>query len=537
MLITLLFLSLLALFLGYTFYGKFLEKSYKVIPQELVPSKLRFDGVDFIPTNKWILLGHHFSSIAGAGPILGPIIAGLAYGWGPCVLWILVGAIFIGGVHDFSALVASLRHKGKSIAEITKVYMGSTTYKIFLVFIWFTLIYVVTVFTDLAATSFSRDPAVAQINLIYILVAFLLGLTIYRLGANLALATGIALLTLLAGIYLSLNLRFLEYPREFWVYILLLYSFTASVLPVWMLLQPRDYLSSFLLYSVFILGILGILISRPSFSHPVFVDFYDPKLGPIFPFIFITVACGAVSGFHSLVSSGTTSKQLDNIKNARFIGYGGMLLEGFLAILAISILITIGVGTGSMAKNPVDIFSYGIGFFFEKMDLDFNYGKIWGHLVLSAFILTTLDTALRISRYALEELLNLRKPNFLVRLLTTSTCLLLPIILVNLKFYTPDGSEIPVWKKIWPLFGATNQLLASLVLLTIYVWIRKEGLGRGLFVLIPGIFMYVVTTSGLFYTIIKGKPFELCSSIASLLLILALYIGFRCLRLGWTSLK
>lgn len=537
MLVVLLFLSLIALFLGYTLYGRFLEKNYKIAHKELVPSKLKFDGIDFVPTNRWILLGHHFSSIAGAGPILGPIIAGLAYGWGPCVLWIIIGAIFIGGVHDFSALVASLRHRGKSIAEITRIYMGNTTYKIFLIFIWFTLIYVVTVFTDLAATSFSRDPAVAQINLIYILIAFLLGLLIYRLGTKLVLATGIALLILLVGIYFSLNLKFLEYSREFWIYTLLLYSFTASVLPVWMLLQPRDFLSSFLLYSVFIIGILGVLISRPSLSYPVFVNFYDPKIGPIFPFIFITVACGAVSGFHSLVSSGTTSKQLDSMKNAKFIGYGGMLLEGFLAILAISILIMIGVETGNTVKNPVDIFSYGLGFFFEKMNLDPNYGKIWGHLVLSAFILTTLDTALRISRYTLEELFNLKKPNFIVRIMTTSACLLLPIILVNLKFYTPDGSEIPVWKKIWPLFGATNQLLASLILLTIYVWIKKEKLGKGLFILIPGVFMYSVTTSALIYTIIKGKPFELCSSIAILLLSLALYIGYRSLKLSLTSPK
>lgn len=533
----LLILSLMALFLGYLFYGKFLEQSYKVKPKDLVPSKLQFDGVDFVPTNRWVLLGHHFSSIAGAGPILGPIIAGLAYGWGPCVLWILIGAIFIGGVHDFSALMASLRHKGKSIAEITKIYMGKTTYKIFLIFIWFTLIYVVTVFTDLAATSFSKDPAVAQINLIYILIAFLLGFLIYKFGIKLPLATGIALFLLTLGIYLCFYLKFVEYSREIWIYLLFLYSFIASVLPVWMLLQPRDYLSSFLLYSVFIVGILGILISKPSFAYPALVGFYDPKIGPIFPFIFITVACGAVSGFHSLVSSGTTSKQLDNIKNARFVGYGGMLLEGFLAILAISTLIMIGMDTANSLKNPIDIFSHGMGCFFESLNLDYTYGRIWGNLVLSAFILTTLDTALRISRYVSEELLNIRKTSFLTRLLTTSICLLLPIMLINLKFYAPDGSEIPVWKKIWPIFGATNQLLASLVLLTLYVWIRRERLGRGLFVLIPGIFMYLVTTLGLFYTIIKGQPFELCSSIASLLLILALYIGFRCLKLGWISLK
>lgn len=537
MITILLTLSLGALFLGYIFYGKFLEQSYRVKPKDLVPSKLRFDGIDFVPTNRWVLLGHHFSSIAGAGPILGPIIAGVAYGWGPCVLWILVGAIFIGGVHDFSALITSLRHRGKSIAEITKIYMGKTTYKIFLIFIWFTLIYVVTVFTDLAATSFSKDPAVAQINLIYILIAFLSGLLIYKFGFKLSLATGVALLLLTVSIYLSLYLRFIEYPKEIWIYLLFLYSFIASVLPVWMLLQPRDYLSSFLLYSVFIVGTLGILISKPSFAYPALVSFYDPKIGPIFPFIFITVACGAVSGFHSLVSSGTTSKQLDSIKNAKFIGYGGMLLEGFLAILAISTLIMIDMDTRNSLKNPIDIFSHGMGCFFESLNFDYSYGRLWGNLVLSAFILTTLDTALRISRYVVEELLNIKKTSFMTRFLTTSICLLLPIFLLNLKFYAPDGSEIPVWKKIWPLFGATNQLLASLVLLTVYVWIKKEGLGRGLFVLIPGIFMYIVTTLGLFYTIIKGKPFELCSSIAILLLLLAFYIGFKCLNLGWASLK
>lgn len=523
----LLILSLITFLIAYLFYGKYLEKKYKISYTEQVPSKLKIDGIDFIPTNKWILLGHHFSSIAGAGPILGPIIAGLAYGWIPCYLWIILGAILIGGVHDFSSLIASIRHQGKSIAEITKIYMGKTTYKIFLAFIWFTLIYVVTVFIDLAATSFAKDPVIAQINIEYIFIAILIGVLVYRYKVRLFIATLIGLVLIGLIIYFSFNYKILEYEKNVWIYVLFMYTFIASVLPVWVLLQPRDYLSSFLLFSILVIGILGITVTRPNVLYPSFLKLYDPKTGPIFPFIFITVACGAISGFHSLVSSGTTSKQLDNIKNARFVGYGGMLLEGILAIIALLTLVMSGIEIIQTLKNPIDIFSSGIGSFFERLGLGFEYGRIWGSLVLSAFILTTLDTAVRISRYILEEFFNIRKPGLGVRFLTTLACLGLPLILVNLKFHAPDGTEIPVWKKIWPLFGATNQLLAALVFLTIYIWVRKENLSKGYFLLIPGIFMYVVTFTGLTYTVLTTQKIEITTIIAILLLILASYIGYK----------
>lgn len=322
MLKILLMLVLAIFWVGYRFYGRFFEVQYEIKENEQVPSKTRFDGIDFVPTNKFVLLGHHFSSIAGAGPIVGPIIAGIAYGWLPAILWIISGTIFIGGLHDFSALIASVRNQGKSIGEIAKNYTGKKVYKIFLLFIWFSLVYVIAVFTDLAATTFAKEPGVAQVNVGYILVAIIFSFSLYKLRLNLPFATIVSLFLIGLIIFFSLENGFISFSRETWVWILLTYYFLASILPVWVLLQPRDNLLSFLLYSILVIGILGIFLGSYSISYLFFVSF-NSQLGPLFPFVFITIACGAVSGFHALVSSGTTSKQFDSIKNAKIVSYGG----------------------------------------------------------------------------------------------------------------------------------------------------------------------------------------------------------------------
>ena len=523
MLKVLLVLILLLFWIGYKFYGKFLETQYKIKEEEDVPSKTNFDGVDFVPTNKFILLGHHFSSIAGAGPIVGPIIAGIAYGWLPSILWIVLGTIFIGGLHDFSALVASVRHKGKSIGEIAKNYMGKRVYKIFLLFIWFALVYIITVFADLAATTFAKEPPVAQVNMGYILIALILGFTLYKLKLKLPIATLFALIIIGLIIFFSLEKNIIVFSKETWVWILLIYCFFASILPVWVLLQPRDYLSSYLLYLILIIGIIGTLFSNYSISYPAFVSF-NPQIGPLFPFVFINIACGAISGFHALVSSGTTSKQLDNIKNARFVGYGAMLLESILAIISLSTVMILSKDLAKSAKLPTEIFSLGVSKFVSIIGLNPHLGLILGYLAISAFILTTLDTSTRISRYVLQELLGITTSTLKVRLGATLISLILPIILLHIKFYAPDGTPIPAWKKIWPIFGSTNQLLAALVLLTIYVWAKNINPGKLLFILIPTIFMIIITFSALGYITFSNLKFNIITLIALILLVLAIYM-------------
>ena len=534
MLKVLLVLILLLFWIGYKFYGKFLEDQYKIKEEEDVPSKTNFDGVDFVPTNRFILLGHHFSSIAGAGPIIGPIIAGIAYGWLPGILWIVVGTIFIGGLHDFSALIASLRHKGKSIGEIARNYMGERVYRIFLVFIWFALVYIITVFADLAATTFAKEPSVAQVNISYILTALILGFILYRLKINLPVATIFSLVLIGIGIFFSLEKSFIVFSREVWIWILLIYCFLASILPVWVLLQPRDYLSSFLLYSILVIGIVGIILGDYSIAYPSFVAF-NSQIGPLFPFIFITIACGAVSGFHALVSSGTTSKQLDNIKNAKFVSYGAMILEGILAVISLSTVMILSKDLIKSSKIPTEIFSLGVSKFVSFVGLNPQIGLILGYLAISAFILTTLDTATRISRYVLQELINISGSSLVSRFLTTSASLVLPIILLHIKFYSPDGQLIPAWKKIWPIFGSTNQLLAALVLITIYVWAKNINPGKFLFILIPTIFMILTTLSALIYITFGKVSFDIITLIGLILISLAVYIvveGIKVLKVN-----
>ncbi len=312
------------LYLGYRFYASYLGKLYSVKSGETVPSVEMRDNIDYVPTNKFVLLGHHFSSIAGAGPVVGPIIAAMAFGWLPAVIWIIIGSIFIGGLHDYSSLIISVRHKGKSIAEVANQYINKRTYRIFLIFIWLALIYVVAVFADLTAVTFSNEPAVAEVSTIYLIVAVVFGFLMVKFRGKLATLTTGALLTLLLFSVLSFKYQFLSLDKSSWVLILFIYCFAASILPVNLLLQPRDYLSSYLLYFLVLIGLVGLMFGRYPITYPAFISFSSESLGGLFPFLFITIACGAVSGFHALVASGTTSKQIDDINNGKFVGYGAI---------------------------------------------------------------------------------------------------------------------------------------------------------------------------------------------------------------------
>ena len=351
-------------------YGRFLERRFDVDDNRPTPSHTEYDGVDRVPAHPAVLFGHHFSSIAGAGPIVGPIVAALAFGWAFPLAWILLGSVFIGGVHDFSALIASVRNRARSVADIARESLSPLAYRLLMLFMWLTLVYVLAVFTDLTATTFVQDGGVATSSWMFLVLAVLFGLSVYRLRMPIRWASLIFVPLVFLCVWLgqlwpippaAVGALTGWDPALVWSIILLLYCLLASVTPVWVLLQPRDYLSSFLLYASLLAGLLGILLGGFDMQFPAFITWHDEKLGSLFPILFITIACGACSGFHSLVASGTTSKQLDKERHARTVGYGAMLVEGLVAVIALATITSIGanptdaqVATARAVKNYVD---------------------------------------------------------------------------------------------------------------------------------------------------------------------------------------
>ncbi len=535
MLFTILLAAVLLFLLAWRFYGAFLDRQFSIDNATPTPSHADFDGIDRVPAPKPVLLGHHFSSIAGAGPIVGPIIATVAFGWLPTLLWIILGSIFIGGVHDYASLVASIRHKARSIAEIAREQMSPLAYKLFLAFIWLTLVYVLTVFTDLTATTFVEDGGVATSSLIFIALAVGFGFTLYRLKLSLLtsslifvplvlLATWIGHLAPLhaAGVASFTGLG----AGRFWSVALILYAFIASVTPVWILLQPRDYLSSYLLYFSVLGGFFGILFGGYTILYPAVTAWHAPGLGALFPILFITVACGACSGFHAIVASGTSSKQIDKEGDARTIGYGAMLIEGVVAVIAVATVAMLPHGASLAGQAPMAVYGQGIGNFFAVFGIPHKLGSSFGLLALSTFILTTLDTATRLGRYIFEEFFGMRGSRS--RFLSTAATLLLPLIFVLVTLTDPQGNPMPVWKAIWPVFGATNQLLAGLTLLVILVWLRKTG-KMSFYVAVPMLFMNVMTVWAL-TQLISQYGFSTVGIIAMVLFALALVLMVEAVR-------
>jgi carbon starvation protein len=529
MLVAILLIAVLAFALAYAVYGRFLARRYELDDTHPTPSHTDYDGIDRVPAHKAVLLGHHFSSIAGAAPIVGPIIASLAFGWLPVVLWIILGSIFIGAVIDFSSLVASIRHNARSIAEIARQYMSPVAYRLLLAFIWLTLVYVLTVFADLTATTFTDDGGVATSSLIFIALAIAFGLAINKMKIPLLRASllfvPLVFLAVWAGQKLPISADLIPEiiagePKKTWALILILYCFVASTTPVWILLQPRDYLSSYLLYASVISGFVGILIGGFTIQYPAFTTWSVPATGTLFPILFITVACGACSGFHSIVASGTSSKQLNKESDGKAIGYGGMLLEGLVAVIALATVIMLPKGDQLTLKAPLVIYGRGIANFLSAMGIPENLGFSFGLLALSAFILTTLDTATRLGRYIFEELFNLKGKSS--RYVSTFATLLLPAIFVLINLKDSQGNLIPAWKAIWPVFGACNQLLAGLVALVIAVWLKKTGRKLG-FILGPVFFMNIVTIWAL-VLLLRNYRFSAVGIIAAVLLLLALVL-------------
>ncbi|MBD3161121.1 MAG: carbon starvation protein A [Candidatus Eisenbacteria bacterium] len=528
--------GLALLVIGYFVYGRFVESRLGVDPGRSTPAHTQRDGIDHVPARPAILLGHHFSSIAGAGPIVGPIIAAAAFGWLPAVVWVVLGAILIGGVQDFSSLIASLRHKARSVADMAREEISPVARILFLLFVWFTLVYVIVVFTDLTAATFTSDPGVASSSLIYIVLAVSLGLLVYRAGFGLGKASFVfvplVFLAIWGGQQIPLEIGGGD-PKSTWSFLLLGYCFVASVLPVWFLLQPRDYLSSFLLYVCLIGGILGVLLGGGRIAEgteplPALLSFHDANLGLLFPAMFITIACGAASGFHSIVASGTTAKQLSSERHARPVAYGSMLLESVLALLAISAVILIGP-TAAKGQAPTVVFGHAIGRFFGVFGIPQDLGAHFGALAISTFLLTTLDTCTRLARYTIEELARIKKRTLSTVVPATLATLILPLVMTQATLRLPNGSPAPAWQVVWPVFGATNQLLGALAMLAVTVWLRNTG-RSWTYVAVPMAFMFSVTLVALAQLVWRYGLSTLVGIISGALFLLAVVLLFEAVR-------
>ncbi len=484
-------ISVVVFIAGYIFYGRFLTKKFDIDPKRATPAHTKRDGIDYIPAKASVLFGHHFSSIAGAGPILGPIYAAV-FGWIPVFLWILIGSVFIGGVHDFTSAIASIRHGGKTMGEVIEERIGLAGKQFFMVFTWFMLVLVIAVFCKAVASIFTKNPATVTSSLLFIILAILFGFSIYKLKISLWLASIIGVSLLFVSVYLGIHFP-IQQSYNFWIWILLVYIFIAATTPVWILLQPRDYLNSFLLYFVLLGGIIGILISNPKVTFPAVTQFHT-NLGYLFPILFVTVACGAISGFHSLVSSGTTSKQLDSETNARPVVYGSMLVEGILAVVALITAVTILRSDYSHlvtkeGGGPIGIFSAGVGGFVSHLGIPVNVGITFAALAISAFALTSLDTATRLGRFVFQEFFETGEKKSLLssnRYLST----LATISFAGILAFSGTSDTL------WPLFGSANQLLASIVLMAIMVWLAALGKKTN-FVKYPMYFMFSVTVAAL----------------------------------------
>ena len=515
--LVLLIISIVVLVAGYIFYGRWLCKQWGVGELDKpTPAHALEDGIDYVPAKAPILMGHHFSSIAGAGPITGPIGAA-GFGWLACTLWILVGGIFFGGVHDFGALFASVRHDGKSIGEIISTNMSKRAKMLFLIFAYLTLILVVAAFASIVAGTFGAtftesgavdyaaseaNARVAMVSLLFIAIAIVFGFLVYRRNAPMSVASVVGVIAIVVIIAIGMNFHPIYLSKDAWMWICGIYIAIASVTPVWILLQPRDYLSSFLLYAMLALAVVAVVLARPDMGSMAVVAPKNPAGSPIFPVLFTTIACGAISGFHSLVSSGTTSKQLDKETDAKPIAYGGMLLECVLAILT---LCAVAYAYSWNAANPdsqlagaTAIFGGGLAHMIDDT-IPGTYSILYTLLVLtySAFCLTSLDTATRLARFMFQEFWldsskgetpeNVTGYKKVLSNMYVSTAITVVLgVLLGLNGY----------EKIWALFGSANQLLAGLGLLAVATWLGNIGKNNKMF-LIPMVFMIIVTICSL----------------------------------------
>lgn len=549
-------LSALILVVAYLFYGRYLVKTWGIDPKATTPAVAKEDGTDFVPTNKWSVFAHQFSSIAGAGPVTGPVMA-MMFGWLPAFLWVIIGGVFFGAVQDFGALYASVKTEGKSMGQIIEKYIGRKGKKLFFLFCWIFTLIVIAAFADMVAGTFngiSADGAklapnasAASISILYVFVAMAFGLFLkkVKLEGLPKVILGIALIIVM----LALGIMFPVYAtKTTWIYVVFVYIFFASVTPMWLLKTPRDYLTTFLFIGMIVAAVIGVFVSNPTITTPAFVGFKSASGSYIFPTLFVTIACGAVSGFHSLVSSETSSKLVENEQDMLQVGYGSMLLESLLAILVIVIVGALpnlkasGVLDSTLANmaladtaTPFTKFSAGVTGLVAQLGLPQSWGLCIMTMFVSALALTSLDAVARISRMSFQEFFEVeegQEPSGLVKVLTNKY--VSTIISLVCGYLLSLGGYV----NIWPLFGSANQLLAAMVLISLAVFLKVTG-RKGFMLYIPMVLMFIVTMTALIQAIygIVMKLFVtggfvlmvdgLQLVVAILLVALGLMIGFN----------
>ena len=544
-------IGIVVLFAGYLFYGRWLAKKWGLDPKAETPAVKYEDGEDYVPSSKFTVFSHQFSSIAGAGPVTGPILASV-FGWVPVLLWLLIGGLFFGAVQDFGALYASVKNEGKSMGMIIEKYIGKAGRKLFMLFCWLFTLLVIAAFTDMVAGTFVgkgvadmaketsyANASAASISMLFIVAAIVFGVIQKHVKNMNEGVRAVIAIALLVGMF-ALGMHFPWYAtKSAWIYIVMAYLFLASVMPMWLLMQPRDYMTTFMLLGMIIGAVVGVVVAHPTMQLNAYNGF-NVGGNYLFPTLFVTIACGAVSGFHSLVSSGTSSKTIRNEKDMLFVGYGAMILETLLGVISLIVVGAVAVGgKAPEGLTPFQIFSQGIAGFLEKFGLPNSVANVFMTMCVSALALTSLDSVARIGRMSFQEL-------FLGD--TTDTAKMTPMqkVLTNKYFATVItlffGYLLTLggYNNVWPLFGSANQLLAALVLIALSVFLKTTG-RTGWTLYAPMFIMLVVTftaliqkTIALVANIVNGTATVLVDGlqfvVAILLMVLGVMVAFSCLK-------
>ncbi len=525
--LTIVLISAAVLAIAYWTYGPILSRLLQVDETRPTPAVSLRDDLDYSPLERGPLLSQHFSAIAAAGPIVGPILAATMFGWLPALIWILLGAIFVGGVHDFAALMASIRHQGKSIAEVVREHMSHRAFILFLIFVWLALVYIIVAFTDITASSFTgiqtlengetvTGAGIATSSLLYVIIPVVMGLLVRFTKLSMGWATVIFLPlvggAILVGQQIPFDLAAWLQQRQpeltadeanlqahrIWNVALLIYCAIASMVPMWLLLQPRGQLGGFFLYAALGAGALGVCLGGKPVELPAFTGWTSVRGETLFPLLFITIACGACSGFHALIASGTTSKQLRTEKDARSIGYGAMLLEAMVAIVSLCCVMLLAANS-DLVQNPKPNFIYaqGIGSFMETFGIPAAIGVSFALMAFTTFVYDTLDVCARLGRYIVQELTGWTdaKGRWLGTVLTVGA----PLYFLLQTVTDTSGKRVPIWQAFWSLFGASNQLLAALTLLGVTVWLWRTRRAAWVWFVtgIPMVIMYSMSTFAL----------------------------------------
>ena len=548
-------IGIVALSAGYLLYGRWLAKKWGIDPKAKTPAYTHEDGQDYVPSSKFTVFSHQFSSIAGAGPVTGPILASV-FGWVPVLLWLIIGGLFFGAVQDFGALYASVKNEGKSMGMIIEKYIGKTARKLFMLFCWLFTLLVIAAFTDMVAGTFNgvgldsaetayANSAAASISMLFIVVAVIFGVIQKHVGKMNEWVKAVVAIALLVAMF-AVGMKLPIYAsKTAWIYIIMAYLFLASVLPMWLLMQPRDYMTTFMLLGMIIGAVVGVVVAHPQMQLNAFNGFNVNGSG-LFPTLFVTIACGAVSGFHSLVSSGTSSKTVSNEKDMPMIGYGAMVVESLLGIVALVVVGAVAVGGTKPEGTPFAIFSSGVAGFLEKLGVPVQVATVFMTMCVSALALTSLDSVARIGRMSFQELFygestDPKQMTPAQRVLTNKY--FATVITLFFGYLLTLGG----YSNVWPLFGSANQLLAAMVLIALAVFLKTTG-RTGWTLYIPMFVMLAVT-----FTALVQKTIALAANIAAhnatflvdglqlivalLLMILGVLVAYSCLKKLFTTTK